>query len=373
VAFVGALGGCFSEETRESPAANTRACSRLQGAPATDCGVCHERAYAQWSRTTHASAWVNPRFRAEFDPAPSQSCIDCHADARILEGSPDEGVSCSSCHVPMTAATSAGMDWPAGVQMCARCHQFNFPEPAPGQLARYDPAEPQQDTVSEWAQGALQTCVSCHMSGHEVLGLDDPAFVQRAVETSAIVQEIEGVASATVTVEPAWVGHRVPTGDMFRTLRVQVSLPSGWSASAWAGRTFGSQVSDDGERFLLRTVLDDRIPAPGESDTARVFRFPLPNGTTEVQWSLDLFRRAPQSCERLQGCDPEDLPVHLDHGTASLLAGPRAWSFSSFFTPGWSLRRVQAPRHEHPSAGPPRSPRRPVVHGRPRSARSREP
>ncbi len=156
------------------------------------------------------------------------------------------------------------------------------------------------------------------MSGHHVLGLEDDAFVQRAVRTSATVQLVEGSPWATVTVEPAWVGHRVPTGDMFRKLRVRVATASGWSASAWAGRTFGSQVSEDGERFQLRTVLDDRVPAPGEPDSARVFRFALPEEATFVQWSVDLFRRSPESCRRMEGCDVEGLAVQLDHGTAHL-------------------------------------------------------
>ncbi len=129
VAFVSALVGCFAEAHREAPGP----CSRLQGGAAADCGVCHAQAYAQWSRTAHASTWTNPRFRAEFDPAPSLSCVDCHADAEVRAEHPEEGVSCSSCHLPTMADASVDTgDWPPGVQMCVRCHQFDFPAPAPG-------------------------------------------------------------------------------------------------------------------------------------------------------------------------------------------------------------------------------------------------
>ena len=77
----------------------------------------------------------------------------------------DDGVSCGICHVRAEHVLGAGRSPSAPHPMmavramsssrfCAGCHQFNFPGDTGRGGARFDTAEPMQDTYAEWLDSA---------------------------------------------------------------------------------------------------------------------------------------------------------------------------------------------------------------------------
>jgi hypothetical protein len=118
-----------------------------------------------------------------------------------------------------------------GSRVCARCHQF---DPLGSSTAR-----PPLDTFGEHdeyrAGGGKETCAGCHMpeiersatanapvrTGHDhrFLGVRDVAFTRRFLAVEA--GEDGGGIRVSLT---NLAGHRVPTGEPARVLRVTVSL-----------------------------------------------------------------------------------------------------------------------------------------------------
>jgi hypothetical protein len=150
------------------------------------------------------------------------------------------GVDCDACHgdsdgvlrsgkVPSTRALAAHPirhdPSLADERLCARCHEFPFQRHRP--LFPFSVSEnPSQATVSEWRAahaGATTTrrCQDCHMGrhGHAFPGAHDPAFVRDAVSVCVVD---DGDGHVTVRWSTDGVGHRLPTGDPFRHLLLEV-------------------------------------------------------------------------------------------------------------------------------------------------------
>lgn len=233
------------------------------------CGACHQEHYREWSSSLMAQASTNPFF--VFERAENKNlflCGRCHfplenqepllvTGLRSLEplipvATPnpsydealqEEGITCAVCH--MEAGTNAILNaraLPEGAAphplrqtkvdaICERCHQFD--------PLGTDTFRPPLDTFGEYAeyvkQGGKETCVSCHMPAierastatspvrrghdHRFLGARDAAFIGRFV-TATIGADAQGLF---VEVENR-AGHRVPTGEPSRVLRLVVEL-----------------------------------------------------------------------------------------------------------------------------------------------------
>lgn len=212
-------------------------------------GTCHARIYEQWVRSRHGRSFTNSVFRASYHMTPEPWCVYCHAPlpeqaAAILSspglnvGAPlvGEGVNCAVCHVrkgtilsarpPSPAATAAHPmrhePLLASAEFCGGCHQFNWPhDDAP---LRYT-TEPMQDTLSEWSKSAAarsgQGCQQCHMpsGSHNFLGGHDAELMRRTVY-GRVTRLPNG--QVMVTLRAMAAGHRVPTGDPFRRLCVEL-------------------------------------------------------------------------------------------------------------------------------------------------------
>ena len=298
-----------------------RACARARDGEAASCGRCHPQIHAQWRASGHAAAFDNPIFQAEYTPHPSPECAACHAAGQARAGhASHDGVDCGACH---GAALERGAPrW----RVCASCHQFHFPGPAPGGI--YDPADAQQNTLSEWlasdAARAGRDCIDCHMSGattaghmsHRILGASDPALAADALTVSASLRRDAGQLVVSLRLGPGDVGHSVPTGDMFRRLRVEASTVAGASSVRWLGQVFAEMPASSGVGFRLRPVLDTRIPAPGAGDPVGV-ELRLPDGEGPVLWSVELHRLRP-AVARERGLDPATTSTLLASGEVEL-------------------------------------------------------
>jgi hypothetical protein len=179
----------------------------------------------------------------------------------------------------------------------------------------YERADAVQATVTQWresrAGAAGRTCVDCHMprGTHALRGLGDHAFVQSALRADAVATRRGASTSVRIDLEAADVGHRMPTGDMFRRLRVRVESEDGTVRTRWLGRRFASMPNHDEIGFALRPVLDQRLPAPAPGVGPTRLEFELPP-TSTVAWSVDLFRMPPAVAQR-RGLPSESVRVPL--------------------------------------------------------------
>lgn len=326
----GGAGHAQPDEAAAPPEASTvvDACSRSSPQEATTCQRCHAAIHDEWRGSGHASAFEDPVFRAEYDPAPSSFCADCHAAGRARHGHrAHDGVDCAACHAPSPGATATVPPSTSGSQRCAGCHQFAFPPGELGTHGVYDPADALQDTVHEWqASDAARDgrdCIDCHMPwvadgdarhrSHRLVGAGDPTLVRDAIVATATARlRAEGL-EVTVTLAPGEVGHRVPTGDMFRRLRVAAWNEGAAPVEQWLGREFALLPAADDRGFRLRPAFDDRVPAPGDGEPVQV-RLLLPGvRTRQAHWSVELHRMPPAQA-RARGLDPEELWTPVAEG-----------------------------------------------------------
>jgi hypothetical protein len=166
-----------------------------------------------------------------------------------------------------------------GTEACKRCHQFEFPE-HPG--ARAEPKfKLMQRTWSEHHDNNWQKkdCADCHMprradGGHAFVGGYDEALLKASL---AVEGSFSSATDYVLTLSPQDVTHAVPTGDLFRRLRVDIELLAGKRrvkrCTQFLARHFGKnqkgepiEVSDDRVHMVDSQV---RCSSAMSSDSAR--------------------------------------------------------------------------------------------------------
>jgi hypothetical protein len=253
------------------------------------CRDCHTETAAQWRGSQHASSWTDAAIVDAFADEPLPFCQSCHAPEvpatqPVPEWAAAMGIGCVTCHVepdselvwsagprleldaaseaPHAIARSPAF---AGTAACAGCHEFAFPDS--GLRAR---PLAMQATVSEHARSALsdRSCSDCHMPttadgrrDHRFLGAHDPDMLRRslAIEATRTRDHVR------IALEPAEVGHDVPTGDHLRQLEVSLALIEADGrerviARRWLGREFEQAHRANG--LSLREQLSDTRVGP---------------------------------------------------------------------------------------------------------------
>lgn len=320
----------------------------LPGTEPGDCAGCHAEIAAEWASSAHARSWTDPVFQSEYRTKPEAFCRRCHAPL-LPEGATDEptaarGIDCAVCHVReghvLGAHGRGGDDHVARRDarlatsaFCGGCHQFDFPEPAPGERVHYHPGRPLQDTLAEHARSryADRPCQHCHMPlagapgkqhrSHAFRTLDDPAFMARAVRVTAEARRHGRMVRVTVEIAPGEIGHAFPTGDMFREAVLTVRAGAAHGREVLR-RYFAQTITADRRGHLLGQVDDTRIPPPGTGPAPR-FEFELDDPhAAEVTWSLELFRLPPAAARR-RGLDDAAIRVPTSSGRLPIApAGP---------------------------------------------------
>ena len=130
--------------------------------------------------------------------------------------------------------------------LCAGCHEFPFAVPRGKGFVLVD--APMQSTFTEWRKAEQPACSSCHLAqGHAFPGGHDVALVRRSLEVQVVGDELE--------LSTAGVGHRFPTGDVFRRLMIEVSEPGQrWRRVGSLGRRF------EGMKLVEDTTLEPGVP-----------------------------------------------------------------------------------------------------------------
>jgi hypothetical protein len=262
------------------------------------CGTCHVEHFKQWRASRHGQAATNSLYVANHSQWPLKWCDECH----LTLGREDEGVGCATCHLdqgvllstrpPTTAGQAAHRERQdqalAGVAACERCHQFNFPSLS--EPVRYSD-KPMQNTVAEWrAWGGGRPCQSCHLraGNHSMTGAHDEDRLRRALEASVTRVDADTVE---LKLEGRRAGHRIPTGDVFRTLRLEVFDETGVMV---ANQEFG-HLGRTGDDTLPPPPLDGgvsqrsfRVNAPGATRFRLLFTFVGPKTAPLVPADAEL-------------------------------------------------------------------------------------
>ncbi|RKG98415.1 multiheme c-type cytochrome [Corallococcus carmarthensis] len=296
---------------------------------ARECQPCHEREYQQWSGSRHAQAFSNTLFTASFAESNAPGCVNCHAPlaeqrAQHFQGEATkpallpEGVNCAVCHLregtlltrraPSEAALEAhpirrepALGTP---DFCGGCHEFPFPD-----LGRQASAPLMQETLTEWRASTAarngQTCQSCHMPEgvHAFPGGHDLDFVRGALK---LEWQRQGPSKVCAVVRSRSVGHAVPTGDLFRRLRLRLCEDAACERPV-RQRLMSRRIIATAGGALKET--DTRIPANAE----RTECFEWSKGTTApAHWTLELLYAEPRIESQLPDAETR----------AVLLSGP---------------------------------------------------
>jgi hypothetical protein len=279
------------------------------------CRGCHADVYAEWAGSMHARSFVDPVFRAELaTTAEGTPCRTCHAPlAPVSETTGalhDIGVACASCHVRdgMILATRpprGETPHPTRVvpelddtAFCASCHDFRFPDRTAARAISYDPDTLQQSTATEWARSRHAreglTCVSCHMpsrarasgragTSHVLRSLEDHAFVRDALTVSARATTTRSGTRLFLRLEVRGAGHAVPTGDIFRELRIRA-----WNGPREVVRTLRRHFAEQrtARGWVLRDSVDERVMP----DEPKEVVLELPPSAAEVHYAIEILR-----------------------------------------------------------------------------------
>ena len=301
----------------------------LVGIRASDCGACHKAIYAEWRKSAHASALVDPQFQFEWaKDGHLWLCLNCHIPLTnqqisvvqgvhdgdlhrpIVESNPSydselaqEGITCAVCHVREGAVLGLRGDGAAphpvrvepdmlSFEACLICHNA---------LGRFGGTLVCNfDTGDDWRRTGLPEsgadCVHCHMPrvtrpvaqgaaardsrGHTWSGAGIPKFF----EDSSLVPPQSGLdieivpdpggyrpgekGRITVNVTNRHAGHSVPTGDVERFVLIILRLTNGA-----LDRTYWEHEERIGEVWVwspeARQISDNSL-AFGEE---RLFRY----------------------------------------------------------------------------------------------------
>lgn len=291
------------------------------GLSAARCADCHAEIAAEWAASTHAHAWVDPQFQAELhkDPEVGWICLNCHTplqaqqaervaysgSVRTAERTPnpsydatlrDEGITCLTCHYRPEGIAAVHEDVVAPhptvhapelreAETCTRCHEAQAQVEATLVCAF--------STGTEWTEAAPgKSCPECHMprvtrshatgapareggrhlwpgsllpkdawSADEAAMYADwaPGTDARLVAPAAVAPGEE--ATATLHLDNARAGHKLPTGDPERhyvlTLRVRDAT----------GAVLAEEMKRIGQVWEwwpeARRLADERIEAGG--------------------------------------------------------------------------------------------------------------
>lgn len=217
------------------------------------CATCHPSESAEWEASLHRASFTDADFQSSFQTEPLDFCVRCHAplaagrgDARGLA----RGVGCESCH---TLAEGTGRRGHAATRGCAGCHEFAFP----------GTATLMQKTVAEHLASPFAdvACATCHFPRDAAGHVDHRAHVARNEErlrASLSMRVRRTERGVVVDLVPVGVGHALPTGDLFRRLRVLVQ-----AEDARGGQVFEREI-------LLARTFDRGAYPPRELDTRLV-------------------------------------------------------------------------------------------------------
>lgn len=149
--------------------------AELEGWTRVSCAKCHAETTREWAASTHAMAWVDPRYQeALADMKRPEACHGCHIPAPLhgaaTAGVPPEKPAARALVPQADAAARGDQDAHHGVS-CATCHE------GPGGTilgprGGATDAHPTKQDASFLPEGGDRLCISCHATSvGPVIGL----------------------------------------------------------------------------------------------------------------------------------------------------------------------------------------------------------
>ncbi len=222
-----------------------------------ECGRCHTAIYAEYIKSYHGRAMIDPLFRELSAEVNKEECIRCHAPVNLRDSGfqipiarselRDDAISCLSCH-----QNGGHVSGPFGGMEGAPCRPVQDPDQT-DVVKMCFVCHNQHDTGNEWLAGPYspeapeprqrdaQTCIDCHMpvverplvkggpvrkshrhtwfGGHSRTQLEKAAAVD--VEVGALP---DGGHRFRIYVTNKGAGHSIPTDARHRSFDTYLLL-----------------------------------------------------------------------------------------------------------------------------------------------------
>ncbi len=292
---------------------------------AASCGSCHPAIYDEWRLSTHAQAWTDRQFQAEFTKSGNRwLCNNCHtpllnqmeswaiglidddverpiytANQAFDAAFRAEGITCAACHVregfvegPTGVGDSAHLTRKSArflnESICLTCHQAARSFAGKDFICVFE-------TGREWREGPYgaqgHTCQFCHMQPvTRAQSRDSPerpgrrhywpgAGIYKEESFGPPRDQLGTGLGVEVTAEPAalvlklinaWAGHLLPTGDPERFILVEVHFldPEGRPV----GDAYRERIGQTWKWWPEPEKVSDNRLAPFEVRQVRVAR-----------------------------------------------------------------------------------------------------
>ncbi|ABZ93126.1 Hypothetical protein LBF_0590 [Leptospira biflexa serovar Patoc strain 'Patoc 1 (Ames)'] len=214
-----------------------------------DCERCHKSISQSHQKSAHANAWKDPIFQIAFQKEPRQWCMNCHAPlhtfgpkfefSKLIQSQPNketwaEGVNCAVCHVRDNEIYGKHNrddikdhrvirdEVFSNNSLCNNCHLFHFPQKHFPEVEYTNVI--MQGTGSESDRliskvTKTELCVNCHLkNNHKLNGtvFDLDWMDNWKVDVATTAKDKEHLVQLTLKFPK--MGHKFPTGDLFRSL-----------------------------------------------------------------------------------------------------------------------------------------------------------
>ena len=249
---------------------------------AKDCGACHTEIYEEWRQSTHALAFQDLQFQAEWKKDNVSVCLNCHTPLQnqqefivsgFLNGNYEtpaqvpnpffdkslqqESITCASCHVrkgEIIGTTGSINSVHNSIKdnaflsesLCISCH--NVVDKL--NLVLVCTFETGDEWKNNWASEEQKNCISCHMEEkdraividgeirkshyHGFPGSGIPKFyniesdglngLEIFTEIPKHVYAPGSILNYKLTVKNSFAGHKVPTGDPERFILIVFTM-----------------------------------------------------------------------------------------------------------------------------------------------------
>lgn len=256
----------------------------------------------------HHLSFTSPDFQRSYRAEPRAFCVACHAPRLEADGrrDGDTGVGCNECHAVPARHLEGGASARAArteTRSCAPCHDFLVP----GTHANL------QTTAREHAESpfAATPCTECHMRPREAARGHDHAFaVSRNPPLLANVLAIDEVyverADAVVVLRTRGVGHRFPTGDIFRRVTVTLAATDASGALVGASETHLHRDWDE-HRSSMKTRTAERTDDSRMTSAPRSFRVECTRSPARVRVTVTYARGMTADGDRFESFEDTDI------------------------------------------------------------------
>ncbi len=312
---------------------------------AKSCGHCHVKQYEEWQYSTHAHAWTDLQFQAELRKKTSPfMCVNCHIPLQnqqdsIVKGTIDgdiyhpvkelnpgfdsllrkEGITCVVCHLRehSIVGTRGLQGAPHRVlkdpqflseQLCISCHNA-VAVVTPTLACSFETGE-------EWKAGpfyGVKNCIDCHMDtlSRPLVPNYKPRISHHHYFRASGIPKRKGAKTKVfnglsfnleeefgrpsdddsvrfiLCVENSRAGHKVPTGDPERFIRIKSIITKGEKDTVFSK---SYRIGEHWQWHPKALKLSDNNMMPGEGRAYKFAFRPLRDAEYKIRFIVEKYR-----------------------------------------------------------------------------------